>query len=173
MPKARSVQDLKIRYVPVDDADFLARRESARKELIHMLVRKAVAEAIAGKMPSTNELQSPSGRRSPEICQPGQTSSASTNADRPQSDDQPQPPMDRNTAARSPTGPLPEFLTTDELKDLTQARGIVKQQAMLTAEGIPFRVVRSRLLVSREHVRDWLRGVVRAPSRGINLAAVK
>lgn len=66
-----------------------------------------------------------------------------------------------------------EFLTTDELKDLTQARGIVKQQAMLTAEGIPFRVVRSRLLVSREHVRDWLRGVVRPPSRGINLAAVK
>lgn len=66
-----------------------------------------------------------------------------------------------------------EFLTPDELKDLTQVRGIVKQQAMLTAEGIPFRVVRTRLLVSREHVRDWLRGVVRPPSRGINLAAIR
>lgn len=81
--------------------------------------------------------------------------------------------MDRNTAARSTTGPQPEFLTPDELKDLTQARGTLKQQAMLTAEGIPFRVVRSRLLVSREHVRDWLRGAVRPPSRGINLDALR
>ena len=72
-----------------------------------------------------------------------------------------------------PASSWPEFLTPEELKDLTQARTSVKQQAMLIAEGIPFRVVRSRLLVSREHVRDWLRGVVRPPSRGINLAAVK
>lgn len=74
---------------------------------------------------------------------------------------------------RSPAGPLPEFLTPEELKDLTQARTSIKQHAMLTAEGILFRVVRSRLLVSREHVRDWLRGVVRPPSRGINLAAIR
>lgn len=67
----------------------------------------------------------------------------------------------------------PEFLTLEELKDLTQARTSVKQQEMLAAEGIPFRVVHSHLLVSREHVRDWLRGVVRPSSRGINLAAVR
>lgn len=67
----------------------------------------------------------------------------------------------------------PEFLTKDEIWDLTQARGLVAQQATLTAEGIPFRVVRSRLLVSREHVREWLRGVVRPPSRAPRLDLVK
>lgn len=67
----------------------------------------------------------------------------------------------------------PEFLTPEELKDLTQARTSVKQQAMLTAEGIPFRVVRSRLLVSREHVRDWLRGIARPPSRAPRIDLAK
>ena len=149
-----------------------------------MLVRMALAEAIAGEMPSTSEFQEadagrtaksqlPSARRSPGTRQPGQAASASANTGQPLSNEQLQSPRDRHTAVRSPTGPLPEFLTPEELKDLTQARTSIKQQAMLTAEGIPFRVVRSRLLVSREHVRDWLRGVVRPPSRGINLAAIR
>lgn len=66
-----------------------------------------------------------------------------------------------------------EFLTKEEIRDLTQARGLVAQQAMLTAHGLPHRVVRSRLLVSRQHVRDWLRGVVVTPSRGVRLDLVK
>lgn len=185
MPKTRSVQDLRIRFVPADDPDFAARRQAARKQLIHMLAERIVAELLANpgdasagglQDPDADraaKLQPPPGRCSPGTCESGQAAGASTSADHPLSDEQPQPPMSGRTAEQSPSGPLPEFLTSDELKDLTQARGIVKQQAMLTAEGIPFRVVRSRLLVSREHVRDWLRGVVRPPSRAINLDALR
>lgn len=73
----------------------------------------------------------------------------------------------------TPADAWSEFLTADELRDLTQARGLMAQQSMLAAEGIPNKVVKSRLLVSREHVRQWLRGVVRTPSRTPRLDLVK
>lgn len=66
-----------------------------------------------------------------------------------------------------------EFLEPAEVKTITGgAAKLDEQQAVLTAEGVPFRVVRNRLIVSRYHVREWLAGrpvVTRRP----NLGAVK
>lgn len=66
----------------------------------------------------------------------------------------------------------PEFMTPEELRDLTGKRGLAAQVAVLKAEGIPHKEMRNRLLVSRFHVREWLAGrpLPRA-SVGVNLAA--
>jgi hypothetical protein len=67
-----------------------------------------------------------------------------------------------------------EFMTPDELRDLTGKRGQALQVQFLKAEGIPHKERRGRLLVSRVHVRDWLAGrpLPRA-SVGVNLAALE
>lgn len=67
-----------------------------------------------------------------------------------------------------------EFLTPHEVKDLTGTRNTDEQQVVLTADGIPYRVVRDkRILVSRYHVREWLAGRITTPSRGVDLSLVK
>ncbi len=54
--------------------------------------------------------------------------------------------------------PQSEFLSKEELKQLTgYARG-KQQAARLHAEGIPHQVRGSRVIVSRVHAREWLEG---------------
>ena len=72
-----------------------------------------------------------------------------------------------STAAR-------EFLSPDEVRDLCDSPKLSAQVDILTEQGIPFKVVGSRVKVSRYHVREWLAGRPVAPSRGgVNLALVK
>lgn len=66
-----------------------------------------------------------------------------------------------------------EFLTPEEIRDLTQARGLDAQVQVLEREGIPHKLMRRRLLVSRFHVREWLTGKAAPRSKGINLAMVR
>lgn len=67
-----------------------------------------------------------------------------------------------------------EFLSSDEIRDLTQARGLLAQRQMLEAARIPHQVVRNRILVSRAHVRQWLAGTLLPVSRGgVRLDRVK
>jgi hypothetical protein len=77
-------------------------------------------------------------------------------------------------AGMNATPVWPEFMTPDELRDLTGRRGLALQVRFLQAEGIPHKERGSRLLVSRVHVRDWLAGrpLPRA-SVGVNLAALE
>lgn len=66
-----------------------------------------------------------------------------------------------------------EFLSATEVKDLTGEAKADAQEVELKKQGLPFKRRGSRLLVSRFHTREWLSGRPVAPSRGINLAAVK
>lgn len=73
---------------------------------------------------------------------------------------------------------LGEFLDADEVRELAGGkRNLADQQAVLTADGIPFKLrdfaSGPRILVSRYHVREWLSGRSITPSRGINLSVVK
>ncbi len=51
-----------------------------------------------------------------------------------------------------------EFMTPEEIRELTGRRSLSNQMAALKADFIPHRVLRNRLLVSRFHVREWLAG---------------
>ncbi len=53
-----------------------------------------------------------------------------------------------------------EFMTPEELRELTGRRSLSSQMDALKADRIPHRVMRNRLLVSRFHVREWLAGRV-------------
>jgi hypothetical protein len=66
-----------------------------------------------------------------------------------------------------------EFLSADELRDLTQRARRADQAAELTAMGIPHLEQRGRLLVSRFHVRERLAGHTMAQGQGINWSAIR
>jgi hypothetical protein len=66
-----------------------------------------------------------------------------------------------------------EFLSTDELKDLTQRARKDAQARMLESAGIPFRWLAGRLVVSRHHAREWLAGRDVAPSREPDMGAIR
>jgi len=53
---------------------------------------------------------------------------------------------------------MSEFLEPDEIRQLTAYTPAAKQDAWLTEHGIPHRLDRRRVIVSREHVRAWLEG---------------
>lgn len=63
-------------------------------------------------------------------------------------------PQDRAAAGASPA--WPEFMTPEELRDLTGRRSLGSQIDALKADRIPHKLLRNRLLVSRFHVREWL-----------------
>lgn len=65
-----------------------------------------------------------------------------------------------------------EFLQASEVKLLAGAGGPAKQAEALRAEGIPHKIVRNRVVVSRYHVRAWLAGEPVATRRP-NMSAVK
>lgn len=49
-----------------------------------------------------------------------------------------------------------EFMTAEELRDLTGRRSLGSQVEALKTGQIPYKLLRNRLLVSRFHVREWL-----------------
>jgi hypothetical protein len=67
---------------------------------------------------------------------------------------------------------MSEFLEPDELKRLAGCTPVAKQDEWLTEQGIPHRVDRKRVIVSREHVRAWLEGRPLHSSNGPNWGAV-
>jgi len=66
-----------------------------------------------------------------------------------------------------------EFLTPTELRVLAGAADPDVQQRVLREQGIPFRVVGGRVIVSRHHTREWLVGRPAARGTGVNLAIVR
>lgn len=67
---------------------------------------------------------------------------------------------------------MSEFLETTDLRKLTGFVDHAKQDAWLTEQGIPHKVVRKKVIVSREHVRHWLEGRRMVSSNGPNWAAI-
>ena len=67
---------------------------------------------------------------------------------------------------------MSEFLEPDELKRLTDCAQARKQDEWLTGQGIPHKVDRRRVIVSREHVRAWLEGRPLRSSSGPNWSAM-
>lgn len=67
---------------------------------------------------------------------------------------------------------MSEFLEPEEVKKLTACTPVLKQDAWLTENGIPHRIVRKRVIVSREHVRSWLEGKPLKSSNGPNWKAI-
>jgi len=66
-----------------------------------------------------------------------------------------------------------ELLLPAEVKQLVGASNPDEQSKLLLELGIPHRLLKQRILVSRFHVREWLAGRQLVQSRGVNLAAVK
>ena len=63
-------------------------------------------------------------------------------------------------------------LTRDEVRDLTGRAKRDAQAAVLTAQGIPFRVLGGRILVARSAAQAWLEGRSVPASRGPNFGAI-
>lgn len=66
-----------------------------------------------------------------------------------------------------------EWLSAAEIRTLAGGGSVDEQEAVLKREGIPYRRMDRRILVSRFHTREWLAGRTVTASRGINLALVK
>lgn len=58
----------------------------------------------------------------------------------------------------APVIPPTEFLSRDELRDLTGVARAAAQGRWLTEKGVPHHVDGRRVIVSRHHVRLWLEG---------------
>lgn len=65
-----------------------------------------------------------------------------------------------------------EYLPPPELHALTGYARPTQQATWLKEQGIPHRIDRSRVIVSREHVRFWLEGRSMVSS-GLNLGIVR
>jgi hypothetical protein len=65
-----------------------------------------------------------------------------------------------------------EFLSKDELHQLTGAARASAQAAWLKSEGIPHQLRDKRVIVCRVHVRAWAEGRPVVSSGGPNWAAV-
>lgn len=68
---------------------------------------------------------------------------------------------------------MTETLDTAEVTALTGRRERAKQCSWLEINGVPFRRVGERVIVSREHVRMWLAGATFAVSSGPRLDLVR
>lgn len=68
--------------------------------------------------------------------------------------------------------PASEFLSPDELHDLTDFVQAGKQAAWLKEHGIPHRLDKRRIIVCRVHVRAWVEGRAVVSSNGPNWSAV-
>lgn len=68
---------------------------------------------------------------------------------------------------------MSEYLSAQELHQLTgYARG-QQQAGWLTSKGIPHKMDGSRVIVSREHVRCWIEGKPVLARAGLNIAAIR
>lgn len=66
-----------------------------------------------------------------------------------------------------------EYLAPLELRVLTGRTFVAGQTTWLLQWGIPHKVDGRRVIVSREHIRDWLQGHAVVHSNGLNLGAIK
>lgn len=66
-----------------------------------------------------------------------------------------------------------EFLSPAELRDLTTKARLADQVRMLQSQGLPFREIGRKLLVSRHHMRAWLCGEPIAQTRAPNMGAIR
>lgn len=68
---------------------------------------------------------------------------------------------------------MSEFLSADELRELTGYKNACRQAAWLKEQGVCHRQVPGRIIVARSHVMAWLEGrPVKTPG-GINWAALE
>jgi len=67
---------------------------------------------------------------------------------------------------------MTEYLNSQELHQLTGYARCGQQAAWLKEQGIPHRQDGSRIIVSREHVREWLEGKHTISSNGPNWAKI-
>ncbi len=68
---------------------------------------------------------------------------------------------------------MSEYLSSQELHQLTDyARG-AEQATWLKFRGIPFKQDGSRVIVSRVHVQSWLEGKPLMARGGMNVAAIR
>lgn len=68
---------------------------------------------------------------------------------------------------------MTEYLSTQELHQLTGYARATQQGSWLAANRIPFKKDGTRVIVSRVHVQSWLEGKPVASRAGLNLAAIR
>lgn len=68
---------------------------------------------------------------------------------------------------------MTEYLSTQELHQLTGYARAAQQGSWLAANRIPFKKDGTRVIVSRVHVQSWLEGKPVAARAGLNLAAIR
>lgn len=68
---------------------------------------------------------------------------------------------------------MTEYLTSQELHQLTGYARLGAQADWIKAHGIPCKQDGARLIVSREHVRMWLEGKPVLARAGMNVAAIR
>ncbi|RGE46154.1 DUF4224 domain-containing protein [Comamonas testosteroni] len=66
-----------------------------------------------------------------------------------------------------------EYLSNQELSRLTGASENSSKSRWLNGRSIPFKVDGKRIIVSREHVRNWLEGKVTLTRTGMNMSAIR
>jgi hypothetical protein len=66
-----------------------------------------------------------------------------------------------------------EWMSADEIRELTDLRQAPKQAQWLEDRGIPHRLEGRKVKLSRVHVRAWLEGARLNVGGGINWGAVK
>lgn len=67
---------------------------------------------------------------------------------------------------------MTEFLSSEELRQLTGFKVAGKQAAWLTEQGIAHRQVGNRIIVSRVHTQAWLEGRPVRTNSGPNWSAL-
>lgn len=68
---------------------------------------------------------------------------------------------------------MTEYLTAQELHQLTGYARPTGQTDWLKAKGIPYREDGKRVIVSRVHVQSWLEGKPVLARTGLNVAAIR
>lgn len=68
---------------------------------------------------------------------------------------------------------MSELLSPAEVRDLAGCAAREAQCAKLAELGVPYRRDGARILISREHARQWLAGVEFRPSAGPRLDLVR
>jgi hypothetical protein len=68
---------------------------------------------------------------------------------------------------------MSEFLSSQELRELTDCAQREAQKAVLAREGVPFKEVGRRIVVSRLHARLWLEGKPVRSGSGLRLDLVR
>lgn len=67
---------------------------------------------------------------------------------------------------------MSEFFSPAEIRDLTAAKPVGRQEAWLKEKGIPYQRDGQRLIVLRIHIRAWVEGRPVVSSGGLNWSTV-